>query len=87
MLTLTIYSRPACHLCDEMKAVVLPLAAEFGAVVEEIDIDTDPALAAQYGLEIPVLLLNGRKAFKYRVTAGELRARLRRACSGIIASR
>ena len=44
----------------------------------EIDISTDPALEARFGQEIPVLFVNGRKAFKYRVTAGELRRKLGR---------
>lgn len=74
-----IYSRPGCCLCDDMKAVVEPIAREFGCEVEEVDISTDPALETEFGAEIPVLFVNGRKAFKYRVTAGELRRRLRRA--------
>jgi thiol-disulfide isomerase/thioredoxin len=77
-LHLQLFSRPGCHLCDEMKAVVQPLARELGAVVEEINIAGDPALESEYGLQIPVLLINGRKAFKYRLTERELRARLRR---------
>jgi hypothetical protein len=40
--------------------------------VSEIDISGDPALERQYGLEIPVLTLNGRKVAKYRVTAQQL---------------
>jgi len=43
-----------------------------------VDISTDPALMARYGLEIPVLLVDGRKAAKYRVTAAELE----RVCKG-----
>lgn len=77
-LTLRLYSRPECHLCVEMKAVVVPLAREFGAPLEEVNIETDPALEAQFGQDIPVLFINGRKAFKYRVSERELRARLRR---------
>ena len=40
--------------------------------IEEVDISTDADLEALYGLEIPVLLVNGRKAAKYRVTEEEL---------------
>ena len=74
MTVLTLYSRPGCHLCDEMKAVVRRVvgAAVAPVAVDEIDISTDPALEARYGLEIPVLLIDGRKAAKYRVTEGEL---------------
>jgi len=43
------------------------------ARVEEINIANDPELEARYGLEIPVLLVNGRKAAKYRVTEEALR--------------
>lgn len=41
--------------------------------VEEIDVSTDPALEARYGSEIPVLVVGGTKAAKYRVTEDELR--------------
>ncbi len=74
---LALYTRPGCHLCDEMKEVVAPLARELGSVIKEIDISQDPALEAQFGTEIPVLFVNGRKAFKYHVSTGELRRRLR----------
>ena len=74
-MILTLYSRPGCHLCDDMKAVVTRVArsAEHRVTVEEIDISTDPGLEARYGLEIPVLLVDGRTAAKYRVTEAELR--------------
>ena len=76
---LTIYSRPGCHLCDEMKAIVHRVAdaAKPPLAVEEIDISTDPDLEARYGLEIPVLLVDGRKIAKYRVTEEALSRILR----------
>jgi glutaredoxin len=76
--TLLLYSKPGCHLCQEMKAVVLKVAAEANTPIEEVDISGDPALLARYGEEIPVLFIDGRKAFKYRVSEKELRARLAR---------
>jgi hypothetical protein len=72
VIALTIYSRPGCHLCDDMKAVVRSAAETIPLHLEEVDISADPELEAQYGLEIPVLLVNGRKAAKYRVTEQEL---------------
>lgn len=73
--TLTLYSRPGCHLCDEMKAVIerVTRAPGAAATVEVVDISADADLEARYGLEIPVLLVNGRKVAKYRVTETELR--------------
>lgn len=75
-IALTLYTRAGCHLCEDMEAVLLPVAAEFGCVLERVDISSDPALEARFGQEIPVLLVNGRKAFKYRLTERELRRRL-----------
>jgi glutaredoxin len=73
-VTLTLYSRPGCHLCEEMKVVVRRVVDGMTPriAVEEIDISTDPALEARYGLEIPVLVVDGRKAAKYRVSEEEL---------------
>lgn len=75
VIELTIYSRPGCHLCDEMKAVVARVASfSLSPIsVEEIDISTDAELERRYGLEVPVLMVNGRKAAKYRIGEEELR--------------
>jgi glutaredoxin len=73
---MTIYTRPGCHLCDEMKQIVVPVAARHQYTVQEVDISQDEQLESQFGNDIPVLFVNGRKAFKYRVTAGRLRRRL-----------
>lgn len=74
MIAVTLYSRPGCHLCDEMKAVVRRAIAsiEEPITIEEIDISTDPDLEARYGLEIPVLLVNGKKTAKYRITDADM---------------
>jgi hypothetical protein len=79
VIVLTLYSRPGCHLCDEMKAAVqrVTAAVQVPITIEEIDISTDPSLEARYGLEIPVLLIDGKKAAKFRVTEGELTRLLR----------
>jgi glutaredoxin len=71
---LTIYSRPGCHLCDEMKEVVGRVAAssDLPLSIEEIDISTDAELEARYGVEIPVLVIDGRKVAKYRISESAL---------------
>jgi glutaredoxin len=73
VITVTIYTRPGCHLCDDMKAVVKNVARTIPLSLQEIDISTDAALQAAYGLEIPVLVVDGKKAAKYRVGEEELR--------------
>jgi glutaredoxin-like protein DUF836 len=72
VIHLTIYSRPGCHLCDEMKSVVTRVARHVALDLEEIDISGDPDLESRYGLEIPVLMVDGRKAAKYRIGEAEL---------------
>ncbi len=78
MLTLTLYSHADCCLCEEMKAVLAQVQENIPFTLEQIDISTDPELESRFGQEIPVLFVNGHKAFKYRLTAGELRRRLAR---------
>jgi hypothetical protein len=46
--------------------------------VAVVDVDSDPDLAARYGHEVPVVEVDGRKAFKFRLTADQLLRRLRR---------
>jgi hypothetical protein len=75
-MRLTLYGRAECHLCHEMRAVVDVVRRDMPFELEEVDVDGDPALVAAYGEEVPVLLVNGRKAFKFRVSARELLARL-----------
>lgn len=75
MIILTLYSRPGCHLCEDMKAIVSRTIRRVSThiTIDEVDITTDPDLERLYGTEIPVLMVNGRKIAKYRVTEGELR--------------
>jgi len=77
-VTLVLYSRAGCHLCEEMKAVVEPVARQLRCELQDVDIAGQAELESRFGLEIPVLCINGRKAFKYRVTETELRQRLGR---------
>jgi hypothetical protein len=67
-VALRLYSRPGCHLCDEMKAVVDRVAAGRPVTMEVIDISADPVLEDRHGLEIPVLFVNDRKVAKYRIS-------------------
>jgi hypothetical protein len=56
-----------------MKATVHRVVSGSAISLDEIDISTDPALSERYGPEIPVLLIDGKKVAKYRVSEGELR--------------
>ncbi|MGD0841815.1 MAG: glutaredoxin family protein [Candidatus Acidiferrales bacterium] len=75
----TLYTRPGCHLCEEAKAVMGPLIAEFGARLREVNIDDDAVLRERYGLDVPVIFLGARKVAKHRVDVRQLRRRLEEA--------
>lgn len=77
-LRLTLYTRPDCPLCDEMKAELARVRGGPAFVLEELDISRDPELEARHGLSIPVLAIEGRPAFKGRLTAAEFRRKLAR---------
>lgn len=55
MLTVTLYTRPGCHLCVETKALLQKLAPDLPHRLVEINIDQDPVLKAHFGEEIPVV--------------------------------
>ena len=74
----TIYSRPGCHLCDEAKAIILAAGRDEFFDLEEINIEDNEELQERYRYEIPVVLIDGTKAFKYKVDAAEFRKKLRR---------
>jgi glutaredoxin len=77
-MELILYTRRDCELCREMESVIDDVIPRFQASLKRMEIDGNPALEAQFGIEVPVLFVNGRKAFKYRCTARELRKRLAR---------
>jgi hypothetical protein len=77
-MDLILYTRRDCELCHEMEIVLGEVLPRFQAELKRVEIDGDATLEAQFGIEVPVLFVNGRKAFKYRCTARELRQRLGR---------
>ncbi len=73
---LTLYSKPGCHLCEEMKAVIERVSRRARIDLQVVDISTDADLDGRYGLEIPVLMIEEKKAAKFRITEEELERRL-----------
>lgn len=74
----TLYGRSGCHLCDEARVVIERICVELGESYVEVDVDTDPALAEEYGEEVPVTLVDGRRHDFWRVDETRLRAALTR---------
>ena len=73
----TLYSRPGCHLCEEMKEVLRRVGRHESFSFEEIDISTDSVLEREYGTQIPVLQVDGQVLARYRVTEVQMRRGLR----------
>jgi glutaredoxin len=70
-----VYSRDGCHLCDVVKETLKQVEAQVEGETKfqwrVVDIDADPELRQKYNDEVPVVFIDGRKAFKYRMGARE----------------
>jgi glutaredoxin len=75
-LDVTLYTRPGCHLCEEAKSQIAPLLRAAGITLQEVNIDDDPALRAQYDFDVPVIFLGARKVAKHRVDLRQFRRQL-----------
>lgn len=75
-----LYTRSGCHLCDEVKATLARLEKRGGLPFTwrevDIDADSDPDLQKKFNEEIPVVFIDGKKAFKYRMTERDFLRRL-----------
>ncbi len=82
MTALTLISKPDCHLCDDARAVVASVLADFDRVsLDERSILDDPELHERYWEEIPVLLIDGRVHNIWRIDPTRLRTALQEAAS------
>lgn len=78
MPRLLLLARPDCGLCEEFEQELQSLAGELQLPPpEKRDVDSDPELARRYGLDIPVLLLDGIKVCQHVLDRAELRRLLR----------
>jgi hypothetical protein len=68
-----LYSRPGCHLCEEAEEWLAELAAEYGAVLREFNILSDPAVYERYKWQIPVLVIAERQ-WEAPLDAAQIRA-------------
>ncbi len=71
-----IYHAAGCHLCERALAQVRALREELGFELEEVAIDGEPGLEARYRELIPVVEIDGERAFTYYVHEAAFRRRL-----------
>jgi hypothetical protein len=70
---LVVLSREGCGLCEDMLHALADLERHQGLpAVTVVDVDSDPELARQYGLKVPVLLLDGSAICHYTLNSNEL---------------
>jgi glutaredoxin len=74
--TVTLYGREGCHLCDDARAVLERIRLDRPFALEEVDIESDPALHARYLERIPVIALDGDELSDHFVDEAQLVARL-----------
>ena len=77
-VSIVVYTREECHLCDEAEATIREIAEDEGVPVdiELVDVDTDEELREEYGERVPYVYVDGRPAFKFRVDPDQLREKL-----------
>lgn len=76
MPRVTLYLAEGCHLCAEARAVLEELRPELGFELVLVDIGGDPVLEEAYRVLLPVVEIDGERAFVFEVDPLELRERL-----------
>jgi glutaredoxin len=71
-----VYSRKGCHLCEIVKESLSKLQRRGGFQWREVDVDSDEDLRRQFTDEVPVVFIDGRKAFKYHMDEQEFLRKL-----------
>ncbi len=71
-----LYYRKGCHLCEVVKESLTKLSRRAKFSWEQVDVDSDQNLRRQFTDEVPVVFINGKKAFKYRMDEKEFLKKL-----------
>ncbi len=71
-----VYSRKGCHLCEIVKESLTKLSRNAAFHWREVDVDTDDELRRRFTDEVPVVFIDGRKAFKYHMDEREFLRKL-----------
>jgi len=70
-MTVTLYGRPGCHLCDQALIVIERVRARVPFALEQRDIEADAELFTRYLERIPVVAIDGVEAFELFVDEHE----------------
>ena len=78
MHQVVLYTRDGCTLCDKARQVIVAVRREVDFEFSEVDIGWEGELYEDHKHSIPVIEIDGKRAFKHRVDGHELRKRLSR---------
>ncbi|MBD0329197.1 MAG: glutaredoxin family protein [Thermoleophilia bacterium] len=71
-----LYGARGCHLCERARQVLAGLRQELAFELTEVDIGGDPELEARYREWLPVVEIDGERAFVHFVPPDAFRRRL-----------
>jgi glutaredoxin len=72
LVKVTLYHAAGCHLCERARGVIKDVRAEVPFEFNEIDIGGDADSEAKYREWLPVVEIDGERAFVYFVDRGAL---------------
>ncbi|AMV38772.1 glutaredoxin family protein [Planctomyces sp. SH-PL62] len=76
-LAITVYSRQGCGCCHKAIGLLEGFRGRYRLRIEEVDVDESPELKARYGMEVPVVAVDGRVRFRGVVNPAMLERLLR----------
>jgi glutaredoxin len=61
--SVVMYTRTGCHLCDDAWLLLESARQRYGFTLTKVNVDADTDLTARFGLEVPVVEVNGKVRF------------------------
>ena len=77
MVLVTVYTKTGCHLCERVLQQVESVRERIAFDFEKIDIRSDPDLIAEYGFDIPVVLIDRKPQFTHFLNVAQFESRLK----------
>jgi glutaredoxin len=74
--SVVLYHAKACHLCERARGIVAQVRQEIAFELQEVEIDGDPVLEARYREWLPVVEIDGERAFVYYVDRDAFRRKV-----------
>lgn len=86
LIDVVLFTKSDCHLCDEARAVLDEASSLFKLNIRTKDIGSRTEWMDLYGEEVPVVFINGKKSFKFRIPPEDLKQKLLRLEMSLIRS-